>query len=73
MVTYKVYEGKYFSEDSSYSGYGIAMIIDERIDRIAEDITCDRERAEALASLFNSEELDPVHFEQAVEDNLTES
>lgn len=34
------------------------------------DISDDRDRIEALARLFNEEGLDPVHFEQAVEDYL---
>ena len=52
--------------------YGIALRIDGEIAAAAEDISGDRELVVGLTKIFNSDQLDPAHFEQAVEDFLTD-
>ena len=72
MKRYDVFEGRYNDSEGCRVGYGLKASREDGTDMLIEDITPDRERAEELAELFNTEELDPVHFEQAVEDYLLE-
>ena len=53
-----------------YETYGIALIVDGAPQRIIKDISLDREKVVSLVALFNEEDLDPVHFSQAVDDFL---
>lgn len=73
MTRYQLSVGtEYHRSVGHYESYGIALITDGSIDRIIRDISPDRERVEELVRLFNDEDLDPVHFSQAVEDFLLE-
>ena len=51
-------------------GYGAAVYRDGQLMRRIADISPDRPAVARLVRLFNEEALDPVHFEQAVEDFL---
>ena len=50
--------------------WGVALCCDGVCLRTAEDLSPDREAVLRLVELFNEEELDPVHFDQAIEDFL---
>lgn len=50
--------------------YGVAVYSGGEPRRVAGDLTDSRERAEAFVRLLNEEALDPVHFDQAIEDFL---
>ena len=50
--------------------YGIAYKTDKGETTVIEDITSDKKSIERLVNVFNSESLDPVHLDQAVEDYL---
>ena len=62
------------SEDSAPGGhpsrFGIALYVGEVPVRIIEDVCLDSDRLSGLIRLFNEEELDPIHLDQAVEDFL---
>ena len=50
--------------------FGVALYIGDECVRVIGDISPDREAVQKLIGLFNDEELDPVHLDQAVEDFL---
>ena len=71
MIFYRMTECRIAdSEDGLRPGWGIALYRDGVFLRGAEDLSPDREAVEQLVKLFNDEGLDPVHFEQAIEDFL---
>jgi len=72
MQEYRIYtQSCYNRACGHYESYGIALFIDGELSRIIGDISLNRTKVEKLAVLFNREDLDPVHFEQAVDDFLT--
>ncbi len=56
----------------SYVGYGIRLTAEDGSASTVEDISPDRERVEALARLFEAEQLEPVHLFDAVYDALSD-
>ena len=59
-------------DHNTASSCGIALYEDGKPTRVITDLGCDCTRVAALVRLFNEEELDPVHLDQAVEDFLTD-
>ena len=55
---------------NGFISYGISLISNGVVVCIIHDISHDREEVEALIRLYNKEDLDPVHLDQAVEDFL---
>ena len=51
---------------------GVALYRDGVCLAAADDLSPDPEAVSQLVQLFNEEGLDPVHFDQAVEDFLTD-
>ena len=73
MEDYRIYpQNEYEDVKNHHAGYGIVLYRDGRPVRMIGDISCDRVAVERLARLFSEEDLDPVHFDQAVEDFLTD-
>lgn len=71
MVTYRITETDIIGGDGApYMSFGIALFRGSERLRTINDISADRTAVQRLADLFNAEELDPVHFDQAVEDFL---
>ena len=67
MAKYSVYPN---TDVTGNTSYGIMLSVDDTPIRVIGDISCDRDEIERLTRVFNEEELDPVHLDQAVEDFL---
>ena len=68
MCRYEVFEERRVLEGSQeYTGYGICMA--DSLARVP-DISSEKSVAEELVSLLNSEDVDPVHMMDIVEDHL---
>jgi len=67
MAEYAVYRNK---DSSDTVRYGITLSVGGFITRVIPDIGDDYDTIERLVQLFNDEDLDPVHLDQAVEDFL---
>ena len=68
MCRYAVFEVRRVLEGSQeYTGYGICIA--DSSARIS-DISSERSVAEELVSILNSEDVDPVHMMDIVEDHL---
>ena len=71
MIRYRLTERQICdSKGDGRTSWGVALVVDGVCIRKAEDLSPDREAVRALVKLFNDEELDPVHFDQAIEDFL---
>ena len=71
MFEYKLCESVISADGrDEHNSFGIALYIDGVYSRRIDDISFEREKVVGLIRLFNEEELDPVHFDQAVEDFL---
>ena len=71
MSEYKLFsENIEGSDEPGMKAYGIILYVDGRSAEVISGISCDKAAVQRLVDLFNSEGLDPVHFEQAVEDYL---
>ena len=70
MVTYRLTVRQVTNDSGMRTAYGVALYRDGICLRAAEDLSPDREAVGRLADLFNAEALDPVHFDQAIEDFL---
>ena len=71
MTEYRLWEKSEKQSDNIPSlPYGIALYEEDEPVRVIGDLSADRERLAALIRLFNEEELDPIHLDQAVEDFL---
>lgn len=73
--TYKVEEEIYNDEIlGKYLSHGINLIEDneeKRIIKSINDISLDKGFVENVAYLFNYYQLDPIHFEEAIDDFLS--
>ena len=69
MYTYHIYEDP---SEESVLRYGIELSMDNKPVNIIGDISDSKSEIGSLVKLFNQEELDPIHFEQAIEDYLTD-
>ena len=68
MCRYEVFEERRVLEGSQeYIGYGICVV--DNSARIS-NISSEKSVAEELVSLLNSEDVDPVHMMDIVEDHL---
>lgn len=71
MVCYELFkEHRVDREVGSYDAYGLIAKEDKTTVSIIGDITSEYEKALALAALWNEQQLDPLHMEQAVEEFL---
>ena len=71
MIHYRLFPERLCGEElGEYETYGIIAANDAGGLKIIHDVSCDRERAEALTALFNAEELDPIHLDEAIESFL---
>lgn len=71
MTSYRITE--YCTADGTgvrRSGWGVALFRDGICIRAVDDLSPDRDAVSRLVALFNEEDLDPVHFDQAIEDFL---
>ena len=65
MIMYQTTIGMYSIEGKNYTSFGI------RCDAVSiEDISPDKRAVDSLVALCNSEELEPVHLYDIVEDFL---
>lgn len=71
MISYRLTKQRISDSRGKHrTAYGVALVVDGVCIREAEDLSPDREAVFALVELFNNDELDPVHFDQAIEDFL---
>ena len=68
MTEYRLWEKS--EEVSGGFRYGVALYRGASCLRVIGDLSDDRKKVADLVRLFNEEALDPIHFEQAVEDFL---
>ena len=66
MTHYTVFSTVIQVEDTPVQTYGIAGPGDLRI----SDVSPDRSKVKEMVDLFNENDLDPIHLEDAVEDML---
>lgn len=71
MTEYRVFsERRHDRENGEYEAFGVAAVESGEVVFSVGDITDDREKINALVTLFNEEELSPLHLENAIEDFL---
>lgn len=70
MTSYRIIIRQISNDGDRHLSCGIAVYQGDVLIRTAEDLSRDAEAVARLAALFNDEDLDPVHFDQAIEDFL---
>ena len=60
------------SDDPPEEAYGIVLIADGRIIAVIPDISDNKDEVESLTRLLNELKVEPCHFEDVVEDYLTD-
>ena len=60
------------SDDPPEEAYGIVLIADGRIIAGIPDISDNKDEVESLTRLLNELKVEPCHFEDVVEDYLTD-
>ena len=71
MVIYKAFsERMTHPEQGEYTTYGIAAVDADGKSRVIHDVTCDKEKALALAEAFGEEQLSLSQLDEAVESFL---
>ena len=70
-IYYEITSTNEVSEDGEhYLSYGIKIAAEDGSSAAVEDISPEREKVEALAKIFEAEQLEPVHLFDAVYDAL---
>ena len=72
-VSYVITKSIVKVEEESICSYGIACVENGKQTHLIEDISTNRQLVEHAATSFNKLELLPEHFDDAVEDVVTES
>ena len=71
MTEYKLFLQKEYDRTVGfYDSYGISVFENGVLTRIVRDISLDRKAVERMIYVFNEEQLDTVHLNQAVEEFL---
>ncbi len=75
MYSYEIFDEKLNKTDiGEYTTYGVAIYrtVKKRKELITKifDVTTDLERAKNLVMLCNNEQLEPIHFNDVIEDEL---
>lgn len=71
MIHYRLFSERLCGKElGEYETYGIIAADDTGDLRVVHDVSCERERIEALTALFNAEQLLPEHLDEAVESFL---
>lgn len=71
MIRYEILT-EHINDDTlgKYETYGITVYNNDRVIRLIGDITCDREKAAALAELFNKEQPGSSQLDEIIEQFL---
>lgn len=73
MLEYRVFvQSMYDRCCGFYETYGISLFDNGEMIRIIRDVSVEREKVEHLIDQLNSEQLEPQHLNQVIEDFLTD-
>ncbi len=71
MIHYRLFSEHLCGEElGTYETYGIIAEHSKRIIRVISDISCEKEKVQALVDLYNTERLSPEHLDEMIESFL---